>query len=740
MNTMIGARTRVGYLVCFCTFVVAWSVGTTCSFGADPNSEYTPKFELDIQPILTARGCNSGPCHGKSRGQNGFSLSLFGFDSNMDFDALVKNARGRRVSIAAPSESLLLTKATGREPHGGGIRLRDDDTDYATLVQWIKTGLQRTSSSDPTLVGIRFEPEPRNLSTNQDAEVQVIATYSDGTVRNVTGVSSFQSSDPGIVSVKSGSLRSGPYAGEATIMARYMGRIATWSTAVLKSKSIPATEFESIPRNNWIDDRVIDKLQSVDVMPSKLASDTVFLRRLFLDAIGRLPTPDEVAEFLAENGMTKRDRWIDRVLEQPEYADFWANKWADLLRPNPYRVGIKATYSLDHWLRQSFRKNLPHDQFVRELLTAQGSTWRNGATTFFRDRREPDEITTVVSQLFLGVRLECAKCHQHPFEVYGQSDFYGLASYFAKIGHKGVGLSPPISGGEEIFFAKDKGEVKHPLTQQALVPKPLNGPSPVIADGTDPRIALVDWLFAPENPYFAKAAVNRLWAEVMGLGIVDPVDDFRATNPPSNVALLNQLAEHFRSVGFDNKQMLKTIFRSRTYQLSSLPNSSNAHDSRNFSRHHRRRMRAEVMSDALSDATGVPTTFSGVPYGTRAVQLWTYRVDSELLDAFSRPDANQDPPCERTTDTTMSQSLHLMNSSQIQARLTAEDSNCARWAKESSSEVVLRKIYFQIYSRPPSDDEIATLLSEQKNQPDRRRWVEDIVWAMINSPEFTFID
>ena len=740
MNTMIGARTRVGYLVCFCTFVVAWSVGTTCSFGADPNSEYTPKFELDIQPILTARGCNSGPCHGKSRGQNGFSLSLFGFDSNMDFDALVKNARGRRVSIAAPSESLLLTKATGREPHGGGIRLRDDDTDYATLVQWIKTGLQRTSSSDPTLVGIRFEPEPRNLSTNQDAEVQVIATYSDGTVRNVTGVSSFQSSDPGIVSVKSGSLRSGPYAGEATIMARYMGRIATWSTAVLKSKSIPATEFESIPRNNWIDDRVIDKLQSVDVMPSELANDTVFLRRLFLDAIGRLPTPDEVAEFLAENGMTKRDRWIDRVLEQPEYADFWANKWADLLRPNPYRVGIKATYSLDHWLRQSFRKNLPHDQFVRELLTAQGSTWRNGATTFFRDRREPDEITTVVSQLFLGVRLECAKCHQHPFEVYGQSDFYGLASYFAKIGHKGVGLSPPISGGEEIFFAKDKGEVKHPLTQQALVPKPLNGPSPVIADGTDPRIALVDWLFAPENPYFAKAAVNRLWAEVMGLGIVDPVDDFRATNPPSNVALLNQLAEHFRSVGFDNKQMLKTIFRSRTYQLSSLPNSSNAHDSRNFSRHHRRRMRAEVMSDALSDATGVPTTFSGVPYGTRAVQLWTYRVDSELLDAFSRPDANQDPPCERTTDTTMSQSLHLMNSSQIQARLTAEDSNCARWAKESSSEVVLRKIYFQIYSRPPSDDEIATLLSEQKNQPDRRRWVEDIVWAMINSPEFTFID
>ncbi|MCY3012535.1 MAG: DUF1549 and DUF1553 domain-containing protein [Planctomycetota bacterium] len=734
MNTHFGAGICAGFLI----FVSA--IGVTCSFGADPSSEYVPKFELDIQPILTARGCNSGPCHGKSRGQNGFSLSLFGFDSNMDFDALIKNARGRRVSIAAPTDSLLLTKATGKEPHGGGIRLREEDQDYATLIQWIKTGLQRTTASDPTLAGIRFEPDPRNLSTNEDAEVRVLATYSDGVERDVTGVSSFQSSDPGIVSVKSGTLRSGPYAGEATIMARYMGRIATWSTAVLKAKSIPVTAFDEIPRNNWIDDLVIDKLKSLDVMPSELSTETVFLRRLFLDAIGRLPTPEEVAEFLADERSDRRVRWIDRVLDQPEYADFWANKWADLLRPNPYRVGIKATYSLDHWLRQSFRKNLPHDQFVRELLTAQGSTWRNGATTFFRDRREPDEITTVVSQLFLGVRLECAKCHQHPFEVYGQSDFYGLASYFAKIGHKGVGLSPPISGGEEIFFVKDKGEVKHPLTQQTLAPKPLTGPSPAIPDGTDPRIALVDWLLSPENPYFEKAAVNRLWAEVMGLGIVDPVDDFRATNPPSNVPLLNRLADHYRSVGFDNKQMLKVIFSSRTYQLSSLPNASNAHDSRNFSRHQRRRMRAEVMSDALSDATGVPTTFSGVPYGTRAVQLWTYRVDSELLDAFSRPDANQDPPCERTSDTTMSQSLHLMNSSQIQARLTAEDSNCARWAADSPSEVVLRKIYFQIYSRAPSDDEIKTLLAEQKHQPDRRRWVEDIVWAMINSPEFTFID
>lgn len=707
---------------------------------AEPGNERVPKFELDIQPILTARGCNSGPCHGKSRGQNGFALSLFGFDSDMDFDSLVKNARGRRISATVPEESLLLAKATGKEPHGGGIRLQPEDIDYQTLVRWLSHGAPRISAEDPTLSGIRMEPESRSLALDETIDLRVIATYSDGSQQDVTGVSAFQSSDTGLLSVKKGTLKAGRHPGEATIMARYMGRIATWSTAIVKERKIPASEYESLPRRNWIDDLVYQKLQSLDVLPSVSASDTTFLRRLYLDAIGRLPTPLEVEQYLDDSADRKRERWIDRVLDEPEYADHWANKWADLLRPNPYRVGIKATYSLDSWLRRAFRGNMPHDKMVRELLTAQGSTFRNGATTFFRDRREPEEITSVVSQLFLGVRLECAKCHQHPFEVYGQSDFYGLAAFFSKIGHKGVGLSPPISGGEEIFFVKSKGEVKHPLTQKVLPPKELLGESRELSDDSDPRESLADWLLAQGNPYFAKAAVNRLWAEVMGVGIVDPVDDFRATNPPSNVALLDRLAEHFHQVGFDNKKMLKTIFSSHVYGLSSLPNETNALDHRNFARHYRRRMRAEVLADALSDATGVPTTFPGVPHGTRAVQLWTFRIESELLDAFSRPDANQDPPCERITETTMSQSLHLMNSNQMQSRITSDEGNCAKWAAESVPDVILRKVYLQLYSRLPTDDERSDLLRELDSRKDKRKWIEDVVWSMINSPEFLFVD
>ncbi len=316
-------------------------------------------------------------------------------------------------------------------------------------------------------------------------------------------------------------------------MARYMGQIATWNAAVVATRNHAPEAYAMLPQNNWIDGLVYQKLEQLDFWPSDLCSDDVFLRRLFLDAIGRLPRPDEVKAFLEDAAPDKRTAWIDYVLSQPEYGNFWANKWADLLRPNPYRVGVKATYSLDLWLRDAFRRNLPHDQFVRDLLTAQGSTWRNGATTFFRDRREPEEITSVVSQLFLGVRLECAKCHQHPFEVYGQSDFYGIAAYFSKIGQKGVGLSPPISGGEEIFFVKASGDVKHPITQKPVSPKPLREQEATIDKDTDPRQAFADWLLKSDNPYFAKAAVNRLWGEVMGMGIVDAVDDFRATNPPA---------------------------------------------------------------------------------------------------------------------------------------------------------------------------------------------------------------
>ena len=747
MNTPLAISLKIVAFIAILT--LEWdfvSLGNAADPSALPTSKTNAavrKFELDIQPILTARGCNAGPCHGKARGQNGFALSLLGFDANMDYDAIVKNSRGRRLSVASPEESLLLTKATGKQPHGGGIRFSETDDDYRLLLDWIQTGTRRTDDADPQLLGIQIAPVQHSLTAGQTEKLAITATYSDGSSRDVTRMCAFLSNESAVVSVKpTGELQAGALPGEATIMARYMGHIATWSTAVPRPAQISADQYSQLPRSNFIDDHVHRKLADLNMLPSESCNETQYLRRLYLDVIGRLPNADEVSAYLADTEPDKRSRWVASVLERPEYADFWANKWADLIRPNPYRVGVKTTYSLDGWLRQAFRENLPHDQFVRKLVTAQGSTWRNGAVTIFRDRREPEEITTMVSQLFLGLRLECAKCHQHPFEVYSQADFYGMAAHFAKVGYKGVGISAPISGSEEMIFVKGSGEVRHPLTQKVLHPKTLLGLEHAAQPTEDPRIALVDWMVAPDNPFFAKVAVNRIWAELMGVGIVDPVDDLRATNPPSNEPLLTALADHFRQVGFDNKRLLQTILTSETYAYSSEPNETNASDNRNFSRHYRKRLRGEVLADALTDITQLPDEFDGMPKETRAMQLWTVRNESELLDAFGRPDPNQDPPCERAGSATMSQALHLMNAGHIQRRISADGGRCQKLASsDQDPNNVIRELYLSVFSRPPTDSELKTLAAEFA-QPniDRRQLIEDIMWSMVNSPEFLYID
>lgn len=708
-----------------------------------PRARDALKFELDIQPILTARGCNSGPCHGKSRGQNGFALSLLGFDADLDYHAILKDARGRRIHPSAPEKSLFVLKATGEMPHGGGVRVEPNSEEYRDLVEWIRIGSPRTTAADPTLVSLKILPEPRSMQAAEVCDLKILATYSDGSQRDVTRVSAYLSNEPAVVAVDpQGRLLAGDLPGEATIMARYMGRIATWSTAIPGVKPIAPDALQAFPRQNFIDDRLCDKLELLHLLPSEPCDEHRYLRRIFLDSIGRLPSPEECREYFGDTRPDRRAQWIDRLLARPEYADFWANKWADLLRPNPYRVGIKATMSLDGWLRDVFRRNLPYDQFVRELLTAQGSTWRNGAVTVFRDRREPDELVTITSQLFLGVRLDCAKCHQHPFEVYGQKDFYSLAAFFKQVGFKGTGLSPPISGGEEIVFVKKDGEVKHPLTQQVLPPTTLDGKTPELAVGEDPRRALMAWMSASDNPYFAKVAANRIWAELFGVGLVDPVDDMRATNPASNPALLESLAQHFREVGFDQKQFLKTIMLSSTYALASRPNETNGMDHRNFSRHYRQRMRAEVLADAISDVTQVPLPIEDVPLGTRAVQLWTHRIESEILDAFGRPDANQDPPCERLQDGTIGQALHLMNAQSIQENLKKEGGRCHRLAtSDATPEAIIEELYLAIFTRLPSPEEVHDLCAEfAKPEVDRRKLVEDLMWSMLNAPEFLFKD
>jgi hypothetical protein len=694
-------------------------------------------------PLLARYGCNTGACHGKARGQNGFALSLLGFDPDADFAALTREARGRRVFPAAPDASLLLLKGSGRVPHGGGKRLPADHPDFAKLRRWIVAGTPRTPADAPKVERISVFPAERILAPKAAQQLVVTAHYTDGSAEDVTHLAAFQSNDAVFAAVTpDGIVQAGPLPGEAAVMARFAEKFAVCNVLVPLPGTVPDEVYAGLPRKNFIDGHAWDKLRQLGVTPSAAASDATFHRRAYLDVIGRLPTPDETRAFLTDADPKKREKLIDRLLERPEYADYWANKWADLLRPNPYRVGIKAVFNLDAWLRDVFRRNVPYDRWVRELLTAQGSTFRNGAVVMFRDRRGPDEITTMVSQLFLGVRLDCAKCHHHPFEVYGQDDFYSFAAFFGRIGHKGTGLSPPISGGEEVFVASGRGQVKHPVTGKVMPTKLLLGPAVEVPDDADPRQVLADWATAPDNPFFAKVIVNRVWADLMGKGIVDPVDDLRATNPPVNGPLLDALAADFRTNGHDLKKLIRRITTSHVYGLSSIPTDRNAGDGRNYSRHYRQRLRAEVLLDAVCDVTGVKERFEAMPPGSRAMGLWTVRSQSVFLDSFGRPDPNQDPPCERTSDTTVVQALHLMNAPGVQDKVTADTGRAAKLAAGKTSNVeVIEELYLLAYSRKPTEDEMAACLRWFEKAGDKRRQaVEDLMWALLNTPEFVFKD
>lgn len=712
------------------------------------NAEERIDFELDVQPILTKFGCNSGPCHGKQRGQNGFQLSLLGFDPEFDFDALTKEGRGRRVFPAAPEESLLLKKAAAEVPHGGGARLPTDSHGYAVLKEWVRSGMPRRDEQRPHMERVTVYPKEQTLAHGAEHQLQVTAHYADGTTQDVTHLCAFQSNESAIASVDAaGKVKASTITGESAVMARFMNLIDVANVIVPLANrprnDDPATDlYATLPRYNYIDEHVWIKLKKFGLLPSEEADDSKFARRAYLDVIGRLPTPEETRAFLADSSPDKRKTLIDALLSRPEYADFWANKWADLLRPNPYRVGIKAVRTLDAWLRDAFRRNLPHDEFTRQILTAQGSTFRHGPSVIFRDRREPDEITTMVSQLFLGVRLECAKCHHHPFEVWAQEDFYGLAAYFARIGRKGTGLSPPISGSEEILFPAASGDVRHPLTGAVVPAKPLFGKVPDSSGKEDIREVFVDWLTSDGQMYLARVAVNRIWADLMGRGLVDPVDDMRATNPPTNEPLLDALAKDYIEHGFDNKHLLRTILSSYVYGLSTLPNDTNVADTRNYSRRYRRRPRAEVLLDAVSDITGEPESFAAMPPGSRSMELWTHRSGSLFLDTFGRPDLNRDPPCERTSDTTVVQALHLMNSPELHKKVTSDKGTAAKLAaSDKTPEAIVEELYLLTYSRLPNAEERKVALELfAEPQADRRLVTEDLLWALVNSPEFVFID
>lgn len=701
-------------------------------------------FVGDVLPVLSKSGCSKSGCHSSPGGKNGFLLSVFSYDPRSDYDEIVREARGRRVSPASPDHSLFLLKPTQQVPHEGGERFAVDSQAYKTIRAWIASGMPYRLPDEPDLeeVEIVGDKNTRVVTKYSRGKLAVRARYSDGSRRDVTELAEFTSSNPDLVEIdEAGHYEVAKRMGEATMVARYMGKVASLRLSVPPDEVLPPTAYAGFRRANFIDAHAVARWSGLGLLPSERCDDSEFIRRASIDLIGTLPTTERVRAFLADATPDKRARLVDELLAHPNWADRWALVWADLLRPNPDRVGVKSVYVLDQWLRESFRRNKPYDRFAREILTVRGSTHHDGPAVIFRDRREPADVTTTVSQVFMGVRLECAKCHNHPNESWSQDDFYRLAAFFGDVRRKGTGVSPPISGSPEFVYHRPGGKVLHPVTQAVMPPRaPGAADDARVEAGADPRSALADWLTAPENPFFARAAVNRVWGAMMGTGIVNPVDDMRTSNPPSNPALLDALASDFAEHGFDMKQLMRRIANSSVYQRRSTPNETNVADTRHFSRAYRRRMSAEALTDAVADVTGVPNTFQGMPPEARALQAWNFKLASDTLDAFGRPDSSEDCPCERNLGTSVVQALHLMHSEGLQTKLAHKEGRVARLAGgDASVAEIVDELYLAAYARLPRDEERAIAEGVfAKPEATRQTATEDLLWALINSAEFVF--
>lgn len=711
----------------------------------DDSSSLPLSFRNDVLPILSGHGCASGACHAKAEGQNGFHLTVFAYDPASDYREIVHNARGRRVFPAAPEQSLLILKATNRIPHEGGEAIPPGSASERILLEWIRQGMPWEAPNEPSLEEISVTPAEKQFEKGESRSLKVTAHFSDESSRDVTALSEFSSPDTAFATVNEhGKVLAGTARGEGVIVARYLDHVALCRVTIPPDRRYPEARYADLPIANEIDRLAWKRLQTLGLLPSDLCSDSEFIRRATLDVLGHLPHPDRAKAFLQDKNPEKRSRLIDELLSEENsaaYADYWSTKWGDLLRPNTQRVGVKPVYLLDDWIRRQFRQNTPWDVFVRELMTAQGSTHEYGPVALWRDKRDPADMAEFTSRIFLGIRLDCAKCHHHPSEKWGQEDYYSLAAFFASMKRKGQGISPPISGEPEYWWFQpgQTPSVEHPVTGDSLVPTPPDGERfPEIPSDVDPREKLLDWMVSSPNSTFSRAAVNRIWGHLFGRGIVHPVDDFRASNPAANEALLDWLAEEFQRLDYDRKALLRVILNSQLYQLSSLPGESNLSDRTHFSRFYRRRLPAEVLLDAVSDLTGRPEAFQGLPGESRAVQQWNHKLSSDFLDVFGRPDSSADCPCERDLSSSVVQALHLMNSEQLQKKLQDDSGWVAKLASSPQHDPELvEEIYLRMFSRVPSKEEIQLSVSHLANPGfSRREAIEDLLWSLLNSAEF----
>jgi hypothetical protein len=717
-----------------------------CGLARAAEQERPINFPNQIVPIFTKAGCNGGGCHGKSSGQNGFRLSLLGFEPTEDYNWLVDESRGRRISPAAPDRSLLVLKASGTVPHGGGKRIEVGSREYKLIVRWIEEGMPYGNANDPVVNGIEISPASKTMLFGGEQQLKVMARYTDGSSEDVTPSAVYDVNDKEIGAISEGGLlKVFKQPGELAVMVRYQGQVGVFRATVPLGVKV-----EKLPRaRNFIDELVFKKLVTVGMPPSEICDDATFLRRVTLDIAGRMPTLEETRVFLAEANAEKRDRLIDRLLESPDYADYFANKWSALLRNKRIQASDKhGNYAFFDWVRDSIYQNKPYDQFVREVIAASGDSAQNPPVAWYRQVTTPQMQLEDTAQLFLGTRLQCAQCHHHPYEKWSQQDYYSFSAFFSTIQRKNA----PEPGEVVIFAKRGMASATNKKTGKSVKPAGLGSPVEDLSPDQDPREALADWMTSPNNRFFARALVNRYWKHFFNRGIVEPEDDMRETNPATNPELLEALAKHFKQSKFDLKDLVRTICRSSTYQLSAIPNAYNGSDKHNYARYYPKRLTAEVLFDSVNCIAQSTPNFSGLPSGTRAVQLPdnSFNASSYFLTVFGRPEGSSACECERSMDASLAQSLHLFNSKEIQEKLASNSGRAAKLAADTKrgDDEKIKELYLLAYARQPSDEELSLAMQYLGRQvkgkdgalvpADKRQSFEDIVWAMLSTKEFLF--
>lgn len=690
-------------------------------------------FKNEMLAALTKAGCNMGACHGSPSGKGGFRLSLRAFDPTVDTLTLRSEFMQRRINPVQPDESLLIKKPLMEVAHGGGRRIKKGDPVHRVFHGWIGEGLRLDAETVPDLVKIEVFPNKRVFKpAGNQQQLVVMGTYSDGSVRDVTPLTVFSSSNEQVGSVSETGLVSKSGRGETAILARILDKMTTSYVTFLED--VPGFAWNNPQPNNFVDNLVFEKLQQLQILPSDLCSDEEFLRRVYLDVTGRLPTIEESTAYLNNPAADKRAQLIDSLVESDDFADFWTLKWTDILRSNSKKVTAIGTHKFRRWVYDSIRTDKPFNQFARELLTASGSVFENPAANYWRASRDPNDAVETTAQLFLGIRIQCAKCHNHPFERWSQDNYYGIAAAFTRIARQ-----KGDTADEEIVYPMPTGEITQPRTGKQMKVHLLLKGDVDDAPGQDRREVFAGWLTSGDNPFFARAAVNRIWGHLLGRGIVEPVDDFRDSNPPSNAKLLDELAAQFVKNNFSQKFVVKTILKSRTYQLSSRKNNFNKDDEIYNSHSNTRLLSAEQLLDAICQVTSVPESFAGLPPGTRAVSLADPPTDHYFLKIFGQPQREMACQCERSNESNLSQALQMINGPTVHGKLRADTGRIAVFAKENKpDDEVITTLYLAALSRKPTQAELDAAKKHIAAQQDRRLALEDVGWAILNSKEFLF--